>query len=91
MDETRQQYRVALAKQLRVGLEENRQIDLRDSGHEVVVAFSDELISPVWHELAVKNARAVHPLWPHRIRDWPTDNGVVDRGKPRVGHRRSFY
>ena len=60
MDETRQQYRVALAKQLRVGLEENRQIDLRDSGHEVVVAFSDELISPVWHELAVKNARAVH-------------------------------
>lgn len=60
MDDTRQQYRVALAKQLRVGLEENRQIDLRDKRHEVVVAFSDELISPVWHDLAVNDARAVH-------------------------------
>ena len=41
IDITRQQYRVALVRQLRVGLEENRQIDLRDAKHEVVVAFAD--------------------------------------------------
>lgn len=59
-DDTRQQYRVALAKQLRVGLAENRQIDLRDAKHEVVVAFVDEPILAVWHEFAIRDAAAAH-------------------------------
>lgn len=60
IDITRQQYRVALVRQLRVGLEENRQIDLRDAKHEVVVAFADEPILPVWHDLALGGAALAH-------------------------------
>lgn len=59
-EDTRHQYRVALAEQLKVGLAENRQIDLRDAKHEVVVAFEDEPIRPVWHELAIRDAEVVH-------------------------------
>lgn len=60
VEDTRQQYRVALAEQLKVGLAENRHIDLRDAKHEVVVAFEDEPILPVWYELAIKDAEVAH-------------------------------
>ncbi len=59
-DDTRQQYRVALEKQLRTGLANNRQIDLRFVDHEVVVAFADEPISPIWRDFALARARDAH-------------------------------
>lgn len=59
-DDTRQQYRVALEKQLKAGLAQNREIDLRFTDHQVVVAFTDEPILPTWHDLAFNEARDVH-------------------------------
>lgn len=59
-DSSRQQYRAALTEQLRVGLAENRQIDLRDATHHVVVAFADERILPVWHEAASREVPVMH-------------------------------
>lgn len=59
-DDTRQQYRVALRQHLKVGLAENRQIDLRAAEHKVVVAFTDEPILPVWRNFALNEARDAH-------------------------------
>ncbi|MFA7267174.1 MAG: hypothetical protein WC054_12765 [Candidatus Nanopelagicales bacterium] len=60
VDETRQQYRAELAKQLKAGLAENRQIDLRFADHTVVVAFTDEPILPVWREFALGEVSDAH-------------------------------
>lgn len=49
-----------MAEQLKVGLAENRQIDLRDAKHEVVVAFEDEPILPVWANFALNDAAHAH-------------------------------
>lgn len=59
-DETRQQYRAELEKQLKAGLAENRKIDLRSTAHLVVVAFTDEPILPVWRDFALGEVRDAH-------------------------------
>lgn len=57
----RNQYRQALAEQLRDGLAANRNIDLRESdGPRVVVAFADELVCPVWESLAASGIDHAH-------------------------------
>lgn len=60
IDKPRQQYRTALEKQLRAGLEHNHEIDLRFANHHVVVAFTDEPILPIWHRFALAQATDAH-------------------------------
>lgn len=61
MTQDRNMYRTALARELRVGMAERKQIDLRDtSAAAVIVVFADELVTSQWVKLADSIGESAH-------------------------------
>jgi hypothetical protein len=59
----RELYRVALTQELRLGLAKRDGIDLRDGAASVTavfVVFDDELVEPLWEELAATAIECAH-------------------------------